>query len=152
MVGLRFTEVKGARRKPKPREIPVLPELQGMIDASPSGNLTYLLTEFGKPFTAPGFGNWFRKRCDEAGLPQCSAHGVRKAGATIAAENGATEHQLMAIFGWDSPKQAGHNTRKVNRRRLAGGAMHMLIPRQWENGDVPLSPGAPTVGQKRESK
>ncbi len=21
-------------------------------------------------------------------------------------ENGATEHQLMAIFGWDSPKQA----------------------------------------------
>jgi hypothetical protein len=32
---------------------------------------------------------------------------VRKAGATIAAENGATVHQLMAIFGWDTPKKRG---------------------------------------------
>ncbi|MCE3248703.1 MAG: integrase family protein, partial [Geminicoccaceae bacterium] len=56
----------------------------------------------------------------------CSAHGLRKAGATIAAENGATEHQLMAIFGWDSPKQAALYTRAANRRKLAGGAMHLL--------------------------
>jgi len=70
------------------------------------GHLAYLVTEFGKPFTANEFGNWFRKRCDEAGLPQCSAHGLRKAGATIAANTGATEHQLMAIYGWESPKQA----------------------------------------------
>jgi hypothetical protein len=32
------------------------------------------MTEYGKPFTAQGFGLWFRARCDEAGLPQCSAH------------------------------------------------------------------------------
>lgn len=28
--------------------------------------------------------------------------GLRKAGATVAAENGATPHQLMAIFGWNA--------------------------------------------------
>ena len=32
----------------------------------------FLETEFGKPFTAKGFGNWFRDRCDEAGLPNCT--------------------------------------------------------------------------------
>jgi hypothetical protein len=53
-----------------------------------TGDLTFLVTKHGKPFTANGFGNWFRDRCDEARLPQCSAHGLRKAGATIAAENG----------------------------------------------------------------
>jgi integrase len=39
-------------------------------------------------------------------LYHCSAHGLRKAGATIAANNGATAHQLMAIFGWDTIKEA----------------------------------------------
>jgi hypothetical protein len=30
----------------------------------------------------------------------CTAHGLRKAGATIAANNGATAHQLMAATAW----------------------------------------------------
>ena len=136
---LHFTEVKGRSRTPKHRELPILPELRAALDASPSGHLTYLVTEFGKPFTANGFGNWFRKRCNEAGLRHCSFHGLRKAGATIAAENGATEHQLMAIYGWESPKQAAIYTRKADRKRLAGDAMHLLIPDQTENESVPLS-------------
>jgi integrase len=61
--------------------------------------MVFLATQFGKPFTSNGFGNRFRKWCDDADLPHCSVHGLRKAGTTIAAENGATEHQLMAIFG-----------------------------------------------------
>jgi integrase len=103
---LTLTQAKNRRRKPVTLSIPVLPELQAVIDATPAGNLAFLVTEFGKPFTANGFGNWFRKRCDEAGLPKCSAHGLRKAGAAIAAENGATERQLMAIFGWSTMKEA----------------------------------------------
>lgn len=123
---IHFTETKGADRYMKERALPVLPELQSAIDAAPSGHLTLLVTAFGKPFTSNGFGNWFRKRCNEAGLPQCSAHGLRKAGATIAAENGATEHELMAIYGWESPKQAEVYTRTANRRILAGKAMHRV--------------------------
>jgi integrase len=61
------------------------------------------------------------------GLPHCSSHGLRKAGATIAAENGATAHQLMAIFGWNTVKQAELYTRNANRKRLAGEAMHFLV-------------------------
>jgi integrase len=123
---LHFVEAKGRGRKLKQRAIPILPELQAVLAATPSGHFNYLVTTFGKPYTPEGFGNWFRRQCNAAGLSHCSAHGLRKAGATIAAENGATEHQLMAIFGWDSPKQAALYTRAANRRRLAGDAMHLL--------------------------
>jgi hypothetical protein len=86
---LHFTETKNAHRKvgrraegAKKRELPILPELRVLIDATTCGLFTYLVTSFGKPFTANGFGNRFRKWCNEAGLPpECSAHGCRKAGA-----------------------------------------------------------------------
>ena len=88
--------------------------------------LTFLVTEYGKPFTPAGFGGWFRARCDEAGLRQCSAHGLRKAGAVRAAENGATTHELMAIFGWLSLKEAERYTQAARRRRLARNATRLL--------------------------
>jgi integrase len=137
--------MKGRTRGAKDREIPILPALRESIDATPSGHLNYLVTSFGKPFTANGFGNWFRDRCDEAKLPaRCSPHGLRKAGATIAAENGATEYELMAIFGWASPKQAALYTRAANRRRLTGAAMHKIAGEQKTDESVPLSmPSAP---------
>src|SRR5690606_19324838 len=39
--------------------IPIMPELAVALDAMPATTLTYLVTEFGKPFTGNGFGNWF---------------------------------------------------------------------------------------------
>ncbi|MGY8667048.1 tyrosine-type recombinase/integrase [Bradyrhizobium sp. UFLA05-109] len=83
---------------------PLLPVLKQIIEDSPCGSFTFLESEYGKPFTPAGFGNWFRDRCDEAGLPQCTAHGLKKCGATLAAENGATTRQLMAMFDWDTPQ------------------------------------------------
>ena len=94
----RFVEEKGNLRKRKNREIPILPQLAKALAASPSDNMTYITNRLGKPYTPESFGNAFRKWRDTAGLQHCSAHGLRKAGATIAAENGATEHQLMAIL------------------------------------------------------
>lgn len=112
---LSFTQAKNRARKPVALSIPVLPELQAIIDQTSTGNLAFLTTAFGKPFTTNGFGNWFRKRCDEAGLPNCSAHGLRKAGAAPAAENGPTERQLMAIFGWPTMKEASRYTRAARQ-------------------------------------
>jgi hypothetical protein len=44
---------------------------------------------------------------------------LRKAGATIAANNGATADQLMAIFGWDTLKDAEKYTAKgISRKAL----------------------------------
>ncbi len=122
-----FTPVKNARRKPVRAEIPILPELQRVIDSSPTGDMAYLVTDYGRPFTAPGFGNKFRQWCNEADLPHCSAHGLRKAGAATAAENGATSQQLMAIFSWCSLAEAERYTRAASKGKLAREAMHLLV-------------------------
>ena len=59
--------------------IPEHPAPTGAIDAAPSDHLTFLTTKGGAAFTPAGFGNWFRECCNDAGLPHCSAHGLRKA-------------------------------------------------------------------------
>jgi integrase len=124
---LRFTQQKGRNRKPITLQLPVLAALQSIIDATPSHGLTFLLTDYSQPFTANGFGNKFRAWCNEAGLPHCSAHGLRKAGAVRAAENGASAHQLCSVFGWLSLKQAEHYTRAAEQKRLARDAMPLLM-------------------------
>jgi integrase len=93
------------------------------------------VTERGTPFFKESFGNWFREACREAGCPG-SAHGLRKAGATRAAENGATVNQLMALFGWKTEKMALLSTRKADRKRLAHDAAPLLLA-QKSNENLP---------------
>jgi len=53
------------------------------------------------------------------GLPQCSMHsGLRKSRGDGAADNGATDSQLLAISV--GRREAGSTLRKADRRRLAG--------------------------------
>jgi hypothetical protein len=39
-----------------------------VLDATPGDHLTYLVSAYGRSFTAASFGNWFRDACDAAGL------------------------------------------------------------------------------------
>lgn len=124
---LRWTAHKNRNRHPVTIEIPVLEPLREALAACPTGDLVFLITEYGQPFTAAGFGNWFKDRCREAGLDHCSAHGLRKAGSTLAAESGATAHQLMAMFGWRSLAEAERYTRAAERKRMAAAGMPHLL-------------------------
>ena len=81
-------------------EVPVTDALQAAIDACPSNHLTFLVTNYGKPFTDAGFTGWFRDRCNEAGLPNgLSAHGLRKARARLIAEKNGSAHAVAAVTG-----------------------------------------------------
>ena len=75
--------------------------------------------------TKESLGNLFAEACRAAGV-QKSAHGLRKAAATNAANHGATVAELEAIFGWQGGTMAALYTRAADRRRLAQGAMHKL--------------------------
>ena len=127
---LKFTQIKNAKRRPISLEIPILPELQLIISATmPLGKDTYLVTEFGKPFSVAGFGNRFRKWCDEAGLPHCSAHGLRKAGSARLAELGASDREIMAITGHQTAREVDRYTKGARQKKLAASAMG-----KWEQG------------------
>jgi integrase len=106
--------------------LPVHPELARIIAATPSGHLTFLVTEYGQPFTAAGFGNWMRDRCDEAGLPQCSSHGLRKAACRRLAEAGASVNQIAAVTGHQDIRQVEVYTRAADKKRMAKAAMALV--------------------------
>jgi hypothetical protein len=53
-------------------------------------------------------------------------NGLRKAGAAIAAENGVTASQLMAIFGWKIIAEAERYTKAADRKRMTQENMHFL--------------------------
>lgn len=106
--------------------LPIAPELKAVLDAVPAGQMTFLVTEFGKPFTAAGFGNWFRARCDEAGLPQCSAHGLRKAMSRRLAEFGSTHSQGKAVTGHVTDKEFTRYAADADQVALADQAMANL--------------------------
>lgn len=108
--------------------LPIFAELSSAISTAATGDLTFLTNREGNPFPNPqAFGTWFIKQVRAAGLtPGLSAHGLRKAGATIAADNGATIHELMAMYGWTKMAQAEVYTREADKRRLARGAAERI--------------------------
>jgi len=149
---LSFTQHKNRRSKPITLQIPIVPQLQRVIDASPCGDLTFLVTEFGRPFSASGFGNIFRRWCNEAGLKNCSAHGLRKAAAARLAELGATEHEIMAVTGHRTSKEVTRYTRAARQKILAERAMARLCADQKGNKSVPPRPSRPRGGTKSRRK
>lgn len=114
-------------------QIPVHPTLQAVLAQTPKTNMTFLLTEFGKPFTSNGFGNWMRKRCDEAKLPDCSSHGLRKACAVRLAEAGCTEAEIMAITGHKTSREVSRYTKAVDQSKLAKTAIGKMVVREIED-------------------
>lgn len=109
-------------------EIPIFPELRASIDATQTGDLAFVVGERGRPFQSPiAFARRFRTWCNEAGIPlECSAHGVRKAGATIAANKGASARQLMAMFGWSRISMAEQYTKAADKARLAAQTAELI--------------------------
>jgi integrase len=121
-----YTQAKNEHRNPVHLDIPMHPELEKIIDATPSGHLTFLVTSQGKPFTPAGFGNWFRDRCDEAELQGYSAHGLRKGTSAVLAEKGATPHMIQSITGHRTLSEVENYTRAARQRILADAAMKLI--------------------------
>jgi integrase len=108
-------------------EIPLHPALKRELDQVPKTQMHLLLTQYGEPFTANGFGNWLRDKAREAGIEQqASAHGLRKACCRKLAEAGCTPHQIMAITGHKNLSEVTTYTAAANQKRLAADAISML--------------------------
>ena len=133
--------ISGKRRKAiavrqektdEPLLIPLHPKLLKALSAVPRSNLTFLMTERAAPFTGAGFGNWFRDRCNEAGLPHCSAHGLRKAATRRVIEAGGSNEHAKAMTGIRSDKTLAIYKRGADQRLLAGQALDLQLRAESE--------------------
>jgi integrase len=133
-------------------EIPMLAPLKATIEAGPTGDLAFIVSRRGTPFNKGALGAAFVDAAKAAGVRGKSAHGLRKAAATRAAENGATERELEAIFGWSGGRMATLYTRSANRSRLAAGAIDKLDRPETETGTSIPSPSPEVRDKTRTSE
>ena len=113
-------------------------ELLGILDSLPRDNLTFILSERGKPLTPASFTNWFKREVaavvDQDGkrlLPVgLSAHGLRKATCRRLAEAGCSAHEIMAISGHQTLAEVTRYTIAANRIHLAERAVTAMENRK----------------------
>jgi integrase len=103
--------------------IPICPELAAVLDATRSDHLTFLTTGRGQPFSPEGFSRWFRTCCDQAGLRNRSAHGLRKAACRRLAEAGCSAGEIAAISGHASLRELERYTKAADQARMARNAV-----------------------------
>jgi integrase len=152
VVGLGWQAVRGSdiavrqKKTDRPLLVPMHPDLIAELTRLPKTNLTFLMTEAGAPFAPEAFTKWFRVRCNEAGLPQCSAHGLRKLAATRLAEAGCSASEIAAVTGHKTLSEVAHYTNAADQARLArSGRARQLAAEQNAATDCPTSH---PVGQK----
>ena len=111
--------------------LPAAPQMLAAIEAMPmTGIETYLVTDYGKPFSVDGLGNRMREWCDQAGLPNCTAHGLRKALARRTADLGATQQQLKAVGTWSNDAEVATYVKGADQAKLADSALSKVI--EWD--------------------
>lgn len=138
-----FTEKKGSgsrvigRRRPptKERNIWLAPELAYIIDKTPlrdasmkpvRGEALYMVNKYGRRYSVTVLDRHISEWVAAAGLPDiCTSHGIRKHAATELAELGASERQLMAMFGWTNSQQASNYTKKANAKAMTRDALEL---------------------------
>lgn len=109
-------------------DIPIAPALADAIDAMPAiGLTTWIVTEYGQPFSVAGFGSWFKDRCADAGLPHCTSHGLRKALARRAADLGISQQGLKALGKWSGDAEVATYVAAADEKRQAETALRTVI-------------------------
>ena len=145
----RFHIVQGKTGKAMGLAVP--PQLlEAIVAMPPAAHLCFLVTDAGQPYTYAGFGNWLREQCDAAGLPGCSAHGLRKATMRRMAELDMGNQTMKAVSGHSKDNEVAHYTAAANQQRMADAAILALA--RWERAEEahsksnPIAPKKPNLG------
>ena len=130
-----YTQEKNKRRKPTTVETPLPAELVAAITACPSPpeSLTFLVNEWGRPFSKKRFNTQFRVWCNEAGLPECCVpHGLRKGGSKLMGDSGCTAHEIMAVTGHRTLREVQRYTEAYDRKTAAARAQRKVAEARAE--------------------
>jgi len=111
--------------------IPLHRDLLVLLAVADRNHVTILNTQYGRPFTVDGFGQWMRDAISAAGLPlDCRPHGLRKAAGRRLAEAGCTAHEIAAITGHASLREVERYTKAADQARMARNAMAKTAARE----------------------
>jgi integrase len=111
--------------------VPIHKALQSSVKASPTKAIFIVADSAGRPIQRRTLTGIIRKAVKQAGLPaDCVAHGLRKAGMRLMAENGASANQMAALSGHKSMLEVQRYTKAADQAALAIGAMKLIPDRR----------------------
>ena len=135
LVRLRWSDFTGQRlvltqeKTGKRLTLPVLPWLRAALDATPRHGETVMATEDGRPRSAEGLTNDWRRWTGRAGLEGTTLHGLRKTLGKLLAEEGATTRELMDALGHDAIAHAELYSREAAQETMAKSAFGKVSAR-----------------------
>ena len=103
--------------------IPCHSRLKEALDRHKRKSEFILTTQLGSCYSDGAFCNMIAEATAQIGAKEYTAHGLRKNAAKALADAGCTVHQIMAITGHKTLRQAMHYTKQANQRDLAQEAM-----------------------------
>lgn len=114
--------------------LPIAPQLAEAIAAMPPhDHLCYLVSSKGQPYSAASIGNMMRSWCDQAGLPQCTAHGLRKAISRRMAELDINNAGGKSVTLHRKDDEYAIYTAAANQKKLATSAISKVS--DWEKSN-----------------
>lgn len=110
--------------------IPIAAQLQEAISALQGKHLCFVPSDRGRAYSAASFGNAFRKWCNAAGLPQCSAHGLRKAISRRMADLQIGNAGIKSVTLHSRDEEVAIYTAGADQKRLAKASIDRVS--RWE--------------------
>lgn len=111
------------------RSITIPKFLMKDLERIPKSQKTFLVNQYGKPFGIDGIGSRFKKFVEEAGIPHCTIHGLRKAMAVKLAHGGLSKHVIGAWLAHSGTDLVDTYTKDRDRKALIDEALEFL---NWE--------------------
>lgn len=148
---LQYRRQKTIRSNGNLVSIPIHPDLAAVLNGLPDDR-PFLATAYGKARSPAGLGNSMREWCDKAGLPICTAHGLRKACARRLAEVSASPHEIMAVTGHKTLAEVQRYTESALREGLADQAFAKLMSRPNGEQNVVNLPSRFTGSSTKQRK
>jgi len=108
-------------------------------------HVAIITTEYNKPFSAKGFGQFMSAAVRAAGLPvRCKVHGLRKAAARRLAEAGCTANEIAAVTGHKTLAEIERYTRAADQEQLGRQAI------EKQSGNARVNSGLKAVSTRAE--
>lgn len=127
--GRKWLRWKQAKAPGRMVELPMSRDLLAEVDGHP--DMTYLLNDYGRPFTHAGFGARFRKWCDTANISK-SLHGVRKGVSSLLPSSGAGSLELDVLLGHEmDSKETKVYVQNAERAGLAVSVIDKIDGIKW---------------------
>lgn len=126
-------------------DLPIMPDLEAALRHVPADQMIFVTHGKGLPYKPTTFGNWFKDQCTLAGLPHCSAHGLRKGAATRLADHGGNEYEVMSLMAHSTPKEGATYTKQANRAKLGASGMAKVYGINPEQNLSNLAAGLDTM-------